>query len=169
MAGNAVAAHLRIGGAAVTAIERDPTYAPAFSSLSARCIRQQFPQPVNIALPQDGLGFLRDAAANLSVDGDASALRLQRPEGSYLAGRDGADALHANHAVQCIADVQAVPLDPDLYFANGVSGHGMQQAPGVGRGTVKLVLHGAYRTLDLSPLSVARLAESRPLLERNII
>ena len=61
------------------------------------------------------------------------------------------------------------PNVPNLYFANGFSGHGMQQAPGVGRGIAELVLHGAYRTLDLSPLSVARLAEGRPLLERNII
>lgn len=372
--GSAVATYLRLGGATVTVIERDPTYSAASSSLSASSIRQQFSQPVNIALSQYGIAFLRDAAAQLSVDGDAPALGLREPGYLYLAGPDGADTLRANHAVQRIAGVQAALLDPDLlrarfpwlctdglalgslgldgegwfdgpalaaafrrkarslgavwvhgdavalerdgprvsavrlrdgaripcgavvnaagpharavasmagvalpvearrrcvfvftcpeslpvcplvidttgvwwrpegdrfiagwsppddaedfglhvdhalfdeviwpalaarvpvfervrgagawaghyefntfdhnallglhpdvpnlYFANGFSGHGMQQAPGVGRGIAELVLHGAYRTLDLSPLSVARLAEGRPLLERNII
>jgi len=372
--GSAVATHLRLGGAAVTVVERDPTYAAASSSLSASSIRQQFSQPVNIALSQYGIAFLRDAAAQLSVDGDAPALGLREPGYLYLAGPGGADVLRANHAVQRAAGVQAALLDldllrarfpwlctdglalgslgldgegwfdgpalaaafrrkarslgaswvqgdavalerdgprvsavrlrdgtripcgavvnaagpharavasmagvvlpvearrrcvfvftcpdplpscplvidttgvwwrpegdrfiagwsppddaedfglhvdhalfdeviwpalaarvptfervrgagawaghyefntfdhnallglhpdvPNLYFANGFSGHGMQQAPGVGRGIAELVLHGAYRTLDLSPLSVARLAEGRPLLERNII
>lgn len=361
--GNAVAVQLQLGGAAVTVIERDSTYAAASSSLSASSIRQQFSQPVNIALSQSGVAFLRDAAAHLSVDGDAPALALREPGYLYLASPNGADTLRANHAVQCVAGVRAALLDPDLlrarfpwlctdglalgsleldgegwfdgpalasafrrkarslgaawvhgdavalerdgtrvpcgavvnaagpharavasmagiafpvealrrcvfvftcpeplpgrplvidttgvwwwpegdrfiagwfppddaedfglhvnhalfddviwpalaarvpafervrgtgawaghyefntfdhnallglhpdvphlYLANGFSGHGMQQAPGVRRGIAELVLHGAYRTLDLSPLSVARLAEGRPLLERNII
>lgn len=372
--GGAVATHLRLGGVTVTVVERDPTYAGASSSLSASSIRQQFSQPVNIALSQYGIAFLRDADAHLSVDGDAPALGLREPGYLYLAGPCGADTLRANHAVQRAAGVQAALLDPNLlrarfpwlctdglalgslgldgegwfdgpalasafrrkaralgaawvhgdavalerdgprisavrlrdgtripcgavvnaagpharavasmagvalpvearrrcvfvftcpdllpgcplvidttgvwwrpegdrfiagwsppddaedfglhvdhalfdeviwpalaarvpafervrgagawaghyefntfdhnallglhpdvpnlYFANGFSGHGMQQAPGVGRGIAELVLHGAYRTLDLSPLSVARLAEGRPLLERNII
>ena len=57
----------------------------------------------------------------------------------------------------------------NLYFADEFSRHGMQQVPGVGRGIAEQVLHGAYRMPDLSPLPVARLAEGRPLLERNII
>ncbi len=372
--GSAVATYLRLGGASVTVIERDPTYATASSSLSASSIRQQFSQPVNIALSQYGIAFLRDPAAHLSVDGDAPALALREPGYLYLASPAGVDRLQANHAVQRASGVQVALLDPtalrarfpwlnmdgvalgslgldgegwfdgpalaaafrrkarslgaawvhgeavalerdgprvaavrlrdstcipcgavvnaagpharavaamagvalpvearrrcvfvftcpdalpgcplvigttgvwwrpegdrfiagwsppddaedfgldvdhalfdeviwpalaarvpafervrgagawaghyefntfdhnallgphpdvpNLHFANGFSGHGMQQAPGVGRGIAELVLHGAYRTLDLSALSVARVAAGRPLLERNVI
>ena len=66
--GSAAAMHLALGGAGVTVVERDPTYAAASSSLSASGIRQQYSQPVNIALGQYGVSFLRDAAAHLSVD-----------------------------------------------------------------------------------------------------
>ena len=58
---------------------------------------------------------------------------------------------------------------PNLLFANGFSGHGMQQAPGVGRGIAELVAHGGYRTLDLSPLSVTRIAAGRPVRELCVI
>ena len=54
-------------------------------------------------------------------------------------------------------------------FANGFSGHGLQQSPAVGRGLAELITTGAYQTLDLSPLGWARVLEGRPLLERNVI
>lgn len=63
-------------------------------------------------------------------------------------------------------------LHPDcdnLYFANGFSGHGLQQCPAAGRGIAELIRFGGYRSLDLSPLSFARILENRPLLERNVI
>jgi FAD-dependent oxidoreductase domain-containing protein 1 len=61
------------------------------------------------------------------------------------------------------------PTLPNLLFAAGFSGHGMQQAPAAGRGIAELVLHGAYRSLDLSTLSLARIAEGRRVLEANVI
>jgi FAD-dependent oxidoreductase domain-containing protein 1 len=61
------------------------------------------------------------------------------------------------------------PDAPGLLFATGFSGHGMQQAPAAGRGIAELVLHGRWSTLDLSALSVARLAEGRRVLEANVI
>jgi len=61
------------------------------------------------------------------------------------------------------------PAVPNLYFANGFSGHGIQQAPAVGRGLAELILHGRYRTLNLSPLGWQRLLDGRPLVERNVI
>jgi FAD-dependent oxidoreductase domain-containing protein 1 len=63
----------------------------------------------------------------------------------------------------------AAPELPNCYFANGFSGHGMQQSPAAGRGIAELILHGAYRTLDLSPLGLERLRRNEPLYERNII
>ncbi|KRC23701.1 FAD-binding oxidoreductase [Acidovorax sp. Root217] len=61
------------------------------------------------------------------------------------------------------------PACDNLVFANGFSGHGLQQCPAVGRGVAELLLTGGYQILDLSPLSITRIAENRPLLEKNVI
>lgn len=61
------------------------------------------------------------------------------------------------------------PACSNLYFINGFSGHGLQHAAAAGRGLAELILHGEYRSLDLSPLSVARLGEERRYVEHNII
>jgi FAD-dependent oxidoreductase domain-containing protein 1 len=61
------------------------------------------------------------------------------------------------------------PSLANLLFMNGFSGHGMQQAPVIGRAMAELILHGRFDTLDLSELSFARVAENRPLREANVI
>lgn len=61
-----------------------------------------------------------------------------------------------------------MPQVPNFVFANGFSGHGVMQAPAVGRGISELIAYGGYRTLDLSPLSVSRYFENRPLQELNV-
>jgi FAD-dependent oxidoreductase domain-containing protein 1 len=61
------------------------------------------------------------------------------------------------------------PEISNLMFANGFSGHGLQQAPAVGRGLAELIVHGAYRAIDLSPLGFERIAENRPLRELNVV
>jgi len=61
------------------------------------------------------------------------------------------------------------PAIDNLAFMNGFSGHGIQQAPMVGRGIAELILTGRYATLDLSDLGVGRLLENRPLRELNVI
>jgi len=375
--GSAIAMFLRQDSdCRVTVVERDPAYTTASSSLSASSIRQQFSTPVNIALSQFGLAFIRNVGAHLSVDGDGPALSLREPGYLYLASLEGLPILQANHAIQrcygasvalltpaelktrfpwinpggvvgaslglkgegwfdgpalmqafrrkaralgaeyihnevvaidrdgtsvsavrlrngqriacgiivnaagprarsvaamaglalpvearkrcvfifaCRSELPGCPLVidtsgvwfrpegdrylagwsppeaddpeefaldvdhtlfddviwpalaarvpafaairglgawaghyeyntfdqnallgphpdiPNLFFANGFSGHGMQHSPGVGRGISELILHGAYRTLDLSPLSVTRIAANRPLRELNII
>ncbi len=61
------------------------------------------------------------------------------------------------------------PQVRNLVFANGFSGHGLQQSPAVGRGVAELIVHGAYRTIDLAPLAFERIVANRPLLERNVV
>jgi hypothetical protein len=39
----------------------------------------------------------------------------------------------------------------------------------VGRGLAELILHGGYRTLDLSALGFERLVRGEALTERNVI
>jgi glycine/D-amino acid oxidase-like deaminating enzyme len=57
----------------------------------------------------------------------------------------------------------------NFLFANGFSGHGLQQAAAVGRAISELVAYGGFRTLDLSELSYVRIAAGRPFLEQAII
>jgi FAD-dependent oxidoreductase domain-containing protein 1 len=65
--------------------------------------------------------------------------------------------------------VGAHPAWTNLVFANGFSGHGIQQSPAVGRGVAELLVHGGYRTLDLSPLAFDRIANNAPIVELNVV
>jgi len=57
----------------------------------------------------------------------------------------------------------------NLVFANGFSGHGMQQAPAVGRGVAELIVHGGFRTLDLAPLAFDRFERGAAIVELNVV
>jgi FAD-dependent oxidoreductase domain-containing protein 1 len=61
------------------------------------------------------------------------------------------------------------PELPGFLFANGFSGHGLQQAPAVGRGLAEWVATGRYETLDLSPLGYGRVQRNEPILELNVV
>jgi glycine/D-amino acid oxidase-like deaminating enzyme len=63
------------------------------------------------------------------------------------------------------------PLQPfdNLLVACGFSGHGLQQAPAVGRGLTEWLVHGAYRSLDLSMLGYERYRRGKPYVEANVI
>ncbi len=61
------------------------------------------------------------------------------------------------------------PVMKNFLFANGFSGHGVQQAPAVGRGIAELIVHGAYQTVDITPLGFERIIEGRPVQELNVI
>ncbi len=67
------------------------------------------------------------------------------------------------------AFVGPVPGVPNLLLASGFSGHGLQQAPGIGRGLAEYIRFGEYRSLDLTPLSYARFLAGAPLRELNVI
>jgi len=57
----------------------------------------------------------------------------------------------------------------NFLFANGFSGHGLQQAPAVGKAIAELLVHGSYRTVDCSAFGYQRIAEGRAFRELNVI
>lgn len=65
--------------------------------------------------------------------------------------------------------VGRVPGLANGFIACGFSGHGLQQAPAMGRGLAELITEGRYTSLDLADLSPERVLTSTPLLERNVI
>ena len=57
----------------------------------------------------------------------------------------------------------------NFLFANGFSGHGLQQSMAIGRGLAEFITYGAYRSINLSPFAYKRIAEGNPLVEKAVI
>ena len=79
----------------------------------------------------------------------------------------------AGHYAMNTLDQNAIagphPDVANFLFLNGFSGHGLQQAPAMGRGMAEWLVHGQYRSLDLSPFHFDRILGGQPLVERAII
>lgn len=61
------------------------------------------------------------------------------------------------------------PQVASFLFANGFSGHGLQQAPAVGRGLAEWIATGGWETLDMGPLGYGRVVAGEPVLEMNVV
>jgi glycine/D-amino acid oxidase-like deaminating enzyme len=57
----------------------------------------------------------------------------------------------------------------NFLFMNGFSGHGLQQAPAMGRAIAEWIVHSAYRSLDMTPFSYDRIVAGQPFVETAII
>jgi glycine/D-amino acid oxidase-like deaminating enzyme len=54
-------------------------------------------------------------------------------------------------------------------FINGFSGHGLQQAPAMGRGLAEWICQGGYQTLDLTEFHYSRLLSDAQQVEKAVI
>ncbi len=61
------------------------------------------------------------------------------------------------------------PEVSNFLFANGFSGHGIQQSPAVGRAIAEWVGHGAWQSIDLTRFGYRRVAAKEKLLELNVV
>ena len=90
----------------------------------------------------------------------------------------GFEALRVAHAWAGHYDVNVLdhnvilgphPSLANLLFANGFSGHGLQQSPAVGRALAEWVVSGHYETLDLSAFGWQRVIAQQPMREINVV
>ena len=76
--------------------------------------------------------------------------------------------LYAVNTLDGNAIVGPWPGIEGLYLANGFSGHGLQQAPAVGRYLTEIILDLPL-SLDLSVFDPARIIENRPIAEAGLV
>ena len=76
---------------------------------------------------------------------------------------------YAHHRLDHNVVVGPHPALANFVFANGFSGHGLQQSPAIGRGVSELLTYGQYRSLDLTPLGYQRVTLNEPFVETAII
>lgn len=94
-----LAAHPGFSGR-ILVVEPDMTYQRSASALSAGSIRQQFSQPVNIAISLHGIGFLRAIGEILAVESDRPNVGLHEGGYLYLGEEAHREGFTANNAIQ---------------------------------------------------------------------
>jgi glycine/D-amino acid oxidase-like deaminating enzyme len=82
------------------------------------------------------------------------------------------DAWAGHYEVNTLDHNAVIGPHPDVrnfLFANGFSGHGLQQAPAAGRALSEWIATGDYETLDMRPLGYERIAANEPYRELNVV
>lgn len=95
------------------------------------------------------------------------AMRVPNFERAKITG--GWAGIYSHNTEDQNAIIGGHPKMKGYFMAVGFSGHGMQQAPAVGKGLSELIRTGKYETLDLKPLRFERFAEKELVIEGAIV
>jgi glycine/D-amino acid oxidase-like deaminating enzyme len=95
----------------ILVLEPDPSYQRSASALSAGSIRQQFSQPVNIAISLYGIAFLRKIGQTLRVGDEAPEIGLKEGGYLYLGDTRHEPVFRENNASQRAQGAETVLLD----------------------------------------------------------
>lgn len=139
--------------------------------------------PSGVYFRPEGQFFITGLAPPEHMDPDAEDFEIDHgffEEAIWpkLAARVPAfEALKVQSAWCCHYDINTLdhnailgphPDLPGFVLACGFSGHGLQHSPGVGQGIAELLVHGSYRSIDLTRFGFARVRAGQPLLELNV-
>jgi FAD-dependent oxidoreductase domain-containing protein 1 len=94
-------------------LEQDFSYQRCATTLSVASVRHQFSTPENIRMSMFGSDFIRRAATQLAVDGEAPDLAWREGGYLFLASVAGLDTLHTNHRTQRELGAEVQLLDPE--------------------------------------------------------
>lgn len=83
--------------------------------------------------------------------------------------QSGWAGIYSHNTIDQNAIIGMHPQLNGYYLACGFSGHGMQQAPAVGKGLAELIQKGKYKNIDLHALRFERFAEKELVLEGAIV
>ncbi len=99
--GCAAACFLKAAGVArVAVIEPDPTYAKASTPVATGGCRRLFSCPENILMSQYSIGFFRDFARHVAVDGEAPDVQWKEEGYLFVVGPGHEAVLEANRRTQ---------------------------------------------------------------------
>ena len=105
-------------GLRVLVVEKDPTYATAATALSVASVRQQFSNPVNVAVSRFGVDFIRNFQTSLGHDVGIPSLGLAENGYLFLTGdAEGRDRLSRLAAMQREMGAATEVLDPEAIQA----------------------------------------------------
>ena len=112
--GSSIAAHLAAmmpPSARILIVEKDMSYRRCASALSASSIRQQFSQPINIAISLYGIAYLRAIQHHLGTPETDVSIGLREDGYLYLATEENAPVLAENNVLQRGMGADIVLLD----------------------------------------------------------
>lgn len=139
---------------------KDVSHLPFFKDVHGLAIHA-FREGISVGL----VDFDFPGGENFSIDPSDYTDRvlpatLERFDFGELTRRDSWIGLYDQNRFDGNMIIGNVPGKADnLLTACGFSGHGFMHALGVGRGLAELIIHGEYRTLDLSRMSYQRIID----------